>query len=333
MTEFLSSLKADLLDRRMLPLLALLGVGLAAAIAYVVLGGGGGSSSGGGSRSTPSASVAPASPGSSGPSLPVTQAPANPNAAVAETTEGARYQHHSGAHNPFTPLAKAKTASSSGGSGSSGGSSSTAQSATPSSTGSTGSSSGSGSSGAGAGGATPEKPAEPTPTKPQPHKPKTVYTVDVLYGVAPTVSGQVSQLTPFTGLKRMQPLPSAQDPRVVYAGVSSNGQDALFTLAGEAILKGQGTCVPRPTQCEAIALAQEQSEEFGYLEESGQTVVYELKVVSIAKHQASAARAARVNRLDRAGQVLMRRLSPYFLRHLRFSSARGVLVYATHRHR
>src|SRR5262249_22884871 len=149
--------------------------------------------------------------------------------------------------------------------------------------------------------------------KPQPRKPKTVYTVDVLYGVAPTVPGQVSQLTPFTGLKRMQPLPSAQDPRVVYAGVNSK-EHALFTLAGEAILKGQGTCVPRPTQCEAIALAEGQSEEFGYLEESGQTVVYELKVVSIAKHQASAARAARVNRLDRAGRRLMRRFSPLFLR-------------------
>lgn len=329
MTEFLSSLKADLLDRRMLPLLALLGVAVAAAIAYVALGGGGG-----GSSSTPSASLAPVSPSPSpsGPSLPVTQASANPNAAVAETTEGKRYQHHSGAHNPFTPLKGARTASASPSSGSSSGSTSSAKSAGSSSSPSTGSPSGSGSSGAGAGGATPEKPTEPTPSKPQPHKPKTVYTVDVLYGVAPTVPGQVSQLTPFTDLKRLEPLPSAQNPRVVYAGVNSK-EDALFTLAGEAILKGQGTCVPRPTQCEAIALAEGQSEEFGYLEESGQTVVYELKIVSIAKHKASTASAARAARVDRAGRRLMRSLSPVFLRHLHFSSMRGVLVYVAHRHR
>jgi hypothetical protein len=62
-------------------------------------------------------------------------------------------------------------------------------------------------------------------------------------------------------------------------------------------------------------------------------VVYELKVVSIAKHKASDANAARAARVDRAGRRLMRRLSPAFLRHLRFSSARGVLVYAAHRHR
>ncbi len=326
MTEFLSSLKADLLDRRMLPLLALLGVAVVAAIAYVVLSGSGGSSS------TPAAALAPVSPSPSGSSTPVTQASANPNAAVAETTEGKRYQHHSGGHNPFTPLKSAKTASASSSSGSSSGPSSVAKSAASSSSPSTESPSGSGPSGAGAGGATPEKPAEPTPPKPQPRKPKTVYTVDVLYGVAPTVPGQISQLTPFTDLKRLQPLPSAQAPRLVYAGVNSK-EDALFTLAGEAILTGQGTCVPRPTQCEAIALAEGQSEEFGYLEESGQTVVYELKVVSISKHKASAAKAARAARVDRAGRRLMRHLSPAFLRHLRFSSVRGVLVYAAHRHR
>jgi hypothetical protein len=160
-----------------------------------------------------------------------------------------------------------------------------------------------------------------------------VYVVDVLYGVAPGATGDTSQLTPFTGLKRMQPLPSAQDPRVVYAGVSSNGKEALFTLAGEAILKGEGVCEPRATQCEALALAQGQSEEFGYLEEDGQSVVYELEVVSIVKRQASAAKAARVNRLDRAGKRLMRRLQPLFLNHMRFSFSRGVLVYAAPRHR
>ena len=40
MTDFLSSLKADLLDRRLLPLVALVAVGLVAAVAYAVLGGG-----------------------------------------------------------------------------------------------------------------------------------------------------------------------------------------------------------------------------------------------------------------------------------------------------
>jgi hypothetical protein len=158
-----------------------------------------------------------------------------------------------------------------------------------------------------------------------------VYAVSVIYGIAPPSPAQLSQLTPYTDLKRLEPLPSATNPRIVYAGVDASGKSALFTLAGEAILKGQGTCVPRPTQCEALALAAGQSEEFGYLEETGASVVYELKVVSITKRKASAATAARLNRSNHAGQVLMRRLAPSFLRHLHFSSARGVLVYATHR--
>ena len=41
MTDFLGSLKADLLDRRILPILVLLGVALVGALAYAVLGGGG----------------------------------------------------------------------------------------------------------------------------------------------------------------------------------------------------------------------------------------------------------------------------------------------------
>jgi hypothetical protein len=315
-------LKSDLLDRRMLPLLALLGVGLIAALAYAVLGGGGSSSNAG-----PTASVTPTPVSPTGPSLPVSQAPADPHAAVAETTEGARYQHHSGAHNPFTPLAsETKPAGDSTGSTSTGGSESTT------SAGGSSTSSQSGSSSGGSGETTPsEPPAQPAPTKPK--KPKTVYVVDVLYGVAPTTPGQVSQLTPYAGLKRLEPLPSASHPRVVYAGVNASGKDALFTLAGEAILNGEGTCVPRPTQCEALALGTGQSEEFGYLEEDGQSVVYELKVVSINPRKANAATAARVNRLDRAGKALMRRLAPPYIRHLRFSSARGVLVYAAHRHR
>ena len=43
MSEFLSSIKADLLDRRMLPLVAIVAVLLVGAIGYVVLGGSGSS--------------------------------------------------------------------------------------------------------------------------------------------------------------------------------------------------------------------------------------------------------------------------------------------------
>jgi hypothetical protein len=274
--------------------------------------------------------VAPTNGGSSGPALSVSAVTSNRNAAVAETTEGKRYQHHSGARNPFAPLTshKASSEASSASSSSSTGGSSTSSSQSGSST----SSSQSGSSGSAGGGTTPVAPATPAePTPPaKKQKPKTVYVVDILYGPAPTTPGQLSQLTPYAGLKRLEPLPSASDPKIVFSGVSDTGKGAIFTLVGEAILKGEGGCMPSDTQCEAVVLAAGKTEEFDYVEANGQSATYELKVVSIAKRQASAAAAARLNRRNRAGAALVRRLAPAVLKHLRFSSVKGVLFYVAH---
>ena len=114
--------------------------------------------------------------------------------------------------------------------------------------------------GTGSGGGT--TPTPTTPTEPAARETaearSTVYFVDVLYGLAPTTPGQLSQLTPYADLKRLEPLPSASDPRIVFAGVSDTGKGAIFTLAGEAILKGEGACMPSATQCEAVDLGRRQ---------------------------------------------------------------------------
>jgi hypothetical protein len=318
MNDLFNSLKSDLLDRRLLPLLVLLGCALAGAVAYAVLGGSS-------TSSTPSAAAgrpgrSPAGSASAGSTLAVSQATANAHAAVAETTEGGSYQHHSGTRNPFKPLASAQTSSTTSTSGSA---------STPSSTPSSSSTSTPASSGGSGATTTPTEPT--TPAKPQKaQKPKTVYVVDVLYGLAPTTPGQLSQLTPYAGLKRSEPLPSASDPKIVFSGVVDTGNGAVFTLAGEAIIKGEGVCMPSPTQCEATVLAAGKSEQFEYVELNGESVTYDLKVVSIVKRQVSASAAARLNRRNHAGEALIRRLAPPVLDHLRFSSAKGVLVYVAH---
>jgi hypothetical protein len=290
MNEILQSLKSDLLDRRLLPILLALGLALVGAIAYVVLASGGSSGAAGSSRG----SVQPA-PISQGPALAVSEAPANPNAAVAETTDGTRYQHKPGSHDPFTPLATPKTAAStstSGGASSSGGSS-------VSSSGSSSSTSSESKSGAstGTGGSTTTPSTSTTPTAPKPKpKPKPVYLVTVQFGLLPSTPTELSQLTPYSDLKPHQPLPSANDSLIVFAGARGNGKGAVFTLVREAILKGQAICVPSTSQCEAIDLAVGQSEELNYLEPDGQSVPYELKVVSIAQQEAATATTARRHR-------------------------------------
>ncbi len=319
MSEILQSLKSDLLDRRMLPILLLLGLALAGGIAYAVLGGG--------SSASPVAAVAPTPPPNlaKGPALAVTQAPLNPNAAVSETTEGVRYQHHGGSHNPFTPLASAKTASTS-----TGATKSAASSSSPSTPSSTTTESKSGSSGS-TGGSTTTPTETSTPIAPkQKPKPKPVYLVSIQFGLVPATPGELSQLTPYSDLKRLQPLPFEDNPLIVFAGARSNGKGAIFTLSREAIVKGQGTCLPSATQCEAVVLAVGQSEELDYLEPDGQSMPYELKVTSITKKEATAATAARLDHASKRDRKLVEGLDLQVLSHLRFSSAKGTLVYLTH---
>jgi hypothetical protein len=313
-SDFFNSLKDDLLNRRMLPFLLVLGVALVAAVAYAVLGGGG---------STPASPVAASSVPGASPAVvgvAVSQAPANPDRPVSETTNGAPKQHEGYARNPFTPLTAAKTASS--------GAKSTTVS--PASGTSTKSSSGSGTSTSSAGGATPTPAPKPTaPAKPR--QPERVYHVLALFGLAPVAPAQSSSLTPYENIKRLTPLPSSQTPLVVFMGVTAGGKSATFTLVGEAILHGDGACLPSASQCQAIDLQPGQVEQLEYLPPNGQTITYELKVVSISSSKASIAAAQRSYRVQsRAGRELLRRAGVPALTELHYSANKGVLVFAGH---
>jgi len=319
-SDFLSSLKEDLFGKRLLPVLVVLGVLLVAAVAYAVLGG---SSS---SSPTPVTASVPGGASASVGAVAVTQAPANPNQPISETTEGTSKQHHGVAHNPFTPLPAAKQASAT-----------SAKSATTSSSSSSAGSSGTSSSGSktptsGAGGAAPTPTPAPTPTAPAKPKPQPVYHVLALFGLAPVAPALSSTLTPYENIKRLTPLPSATTPLVVFIGVTAGGKSATFTLVGEAILHGNGTCLPSASQCQAIDLRPGQVEQLEYLPPNGQTIIYELKVVSITSSKASVAAAQRSYRVQsRAGRELLRHSGVPALTELHYSPSKGVLVFAGRR--
>src|SRR5207253_3336369 len=115
MSAFFSSLRADLLDRRMRVVLIVLAVALIAAVAYAFTGGSG-------SSPAPASSL-PATSGAVG--IAAVAAPPNANQSVAETTSGATQQHGGATRNPFAPLPGsatthvATTSASAGSSGSS----------------------------------------------------------------------------------------------------------------------------------------------------------------------------------------------------------------------
>ncbi|HEX5852268.1 MAG TPA: hypothetical protein VFY36_04170 [Solirubrobacteraceae bacterium] len=301
MTDFLNALKTDLSDRRLLPVVALVGVALLAAIAYVVIGGSS-------SSSTPTAAVAPVT--SSVPPSKLTVSQANTEKPVAETTEGTKAQHRGTARDPFVPL-PVKT-------------SKAAAAATPSTTGSptTGSS------------PTTTTSKETAPSKPStPSKPKTTYRVAVLFGVIPAGTDPLAAtLTPYANLKLLTPLPSARLPLLVYRGVTTAGHSATFTVVGEAILRGSANCLPNAAQCAAINLRPGQSEQLEYLPPSGgPSVLYELRVVTIAASKAHAGSVkSPLAGISKAGREVLRRSGLVAIPYLHYSKRLGVLAFSSH---
>jgi len=332
-TDYLHALREDLRDRRMLPLVVLAGVAMLGAIAFVVLGGSGGGSS----AVTPSASTS-TGPGP-GETTALSLTPASTSNAVSETATGAPQEHRGGSsRDPFTLLPSAIAAeaqangSSSSGSSSSGGSGSSSSAGESSGAGepSTGGSSKSeGSSGGSSGGSKGGSGKHGGGSKPS--KPKSVYQVSVLFGEtiagAPTEGG----LKPYENLPLLTPLPSKEEPLVVFRGVSDGGKTATFTVASETILQGQGKCLPSAFECKAIQLKAGQNEQLQYLKPGSQTVQsYELRLVTITPSSASAASAASVlSHQSRAGLEVLRRANLIAIPGLGMSSLAGVLVHTS----
>ena len=316
MSEFFSALKADLLDRRLLPLVALAGVALIAAIAYVAIGGG----SSTGSSSTPSIAAVPATTG-------IAATATTPEKAVAEVTSGSSEQRHGVSHDPFTLLPEAVRQAAEAKKASTAGTTSNSNTANAGATSTAGSeTSKSGSSSEKSGGSTPTKmPAKPT-------KPKNVYHVAVLFGVIPAgVSPSGASLTPYEDVKLLSPLPSAQQPLIVFRGVTAGGKSATFTLTSEAILHGTATCLPSASQCEAIDVAPGQTEQLEYIAPSGEVSIYELRIVSIVSVKASTAAVRNLlHGTSKAGRELLRHEGLTNIPFLSNSSQAGVLVFAGH---
>ena len=310
MTDFLDSLKADLLNRRVLPFLALAVVALAGALVYALTGGGS-------TAAVPQAAAPAARAPTAVAPVAVSQAPANAKKAVAEITSGAAQQRGGPTRNPFTPLPAAKKAS-------------TSTTSTASTT--TKSSSSSATSPSSAGGTTPTTPKETTPAKPK--KVYVHYHVTAQLGVVPPTpegaSPQPAQLKTYKDMALDEPLPGKANPQLIFLGVVlRTGKDVAFGLTGEAILHGSATCKPSPTQCQAIELQVGQSETLEVLEANGTPVTYELKLLSITK-SVSTASAAHAHTASKAGRELLRRDGVHAPSELRYSPERGGLVFTGH---
>ena len=289
MSEFLNAIKVDLLDSRRRPILAALVVAFVAALAYALLGGG---------SSSPSLPPLPVRTGSSG--IPVSQAPANADQAVAETTSGASEQRTGSSRNPFAPLPGAgltTTASTA---------TATATATAPSLASSLPAATQPGSSVQGGGGTSSGTGTQKAST------PNVVirYHVTAQFGVVPpAVEGappQPAELKIYRQLALNQPLPSKDNAQLVFLGVVlRTGDEAVFALTGAAILHGNAVCLPSATQCRGIKLKVGQSETLDTFDANGSPVTYELNLAAIAKHEVSAS-SARAHAAKRAARTARR---------------------------
>lgn len=327
MSELLDSLKADLTSRRMLPLLAIAALALIGALAYSALASKSSSSVPGTASRSTHAEVAPL------PGPTVASAPANPNAAAAETTLGVSYQHKGKMRNPFAPLPGAKssegssstaTSTSSGGSASSAGSESSNGSEPGSSSGSS-SSEGSSSSSEGSGGAQESGSAGSTP----PPSPIALYRLDVTLQRlsetgTPAGEPQIFHLT------HPQLLPSKHKPLLAPLVVTGKGTGVVFALLREAILHGEASCVPNAGDCQAIEVKLNQAEELQYLQEDGSVLAYLLTVTKIERVNGGSASAASVHPSSAASRLIAK-MHLSLPSSLAFDSRLGTIVGVAHR--
>ncbi len=330
-TDYLSALREDLRDRRMLPLVVLAGVAMLAAIAFVIIGGSGGGSS----PVTPPAGNSAST--NAGETTALTLTPVSSENAVAETATGAAGLPMRGStHNPFSLLPSAIAAEAKAAGGTSSGSSSESGSSSPSSGSSSSSESSGGSSSESSGGSSKSGGSGGGSGKhsggTKPSKPKSVYQVSVLFGEAVAGSAETGAgLTPYENLKLLTPLPSKAEPLVVFRGVNRGGTIATFTVAAETILQGPGRCLPSSFECKAIQLKAGQNETLQYLKPGTQNVqTYELRLVTITPATASAAAVASLyGHQSKAGLEVLRRTNLVAIPGLGMSSLAGVLVHTS----
>jgi hypothetical protein len=103
-----------------------------------------------------------------------------------------------------------------------------------------------------------------------------------LYHITVKVGRADKTLKTLKDVARLSPLPSVDDPFMVYTGVLDDGKTAVFLLSSDAKATGDGKCKPSATDCESVEV-KEGDTEFFDLTVDGEAVQYELDVLEVKK--------------------------------------------------
>jgi hypothetical protein len=155
-------------------------------------------------------------------------------------------------------------------------------------TGGTSGDTGSSGDGATGGGSTPSTGTTPTtPVTPAPAPKKyALQELTVRFGGAEDAKRQ--------SVKRLQALPSAEAPVLIYMGVKEG--KAVFLVDHGVAPIGDGDCKPSPDQCEEIRLREGETEFVDVTDETGAVVgQYQLDLIKIHKRSSASASSAKTS--------------------------------------
>ena len=160
-----------------------------------------------------------------------------------------------------------------------------------------------GGSGAPAGDAPSTAPAPQAPVEAAPEKRYELLSLTVRFGDSSSDSLSKSNLA------RLKPLPSAENPILVYLGVSEDKKSALFLVDSRVVAQGDGSCKPSPVNCETISMREGDTEFFDVVDEHGKVAAqYQLDLVDIKRGSTTSASkaAAAKAKASKAGKRVLR---------------------------
>ena len=124
---------------------------------------------------------------------------------------------------------------------------------------------------------------------------------------------------PRKDVKRLQALPSSDEPVLIYLGVLKDKKTAVFLLDSGILAQGDGTCMPTRTTCETIHIKEGETEFFDVIAtegevggeeggEAGESAQYQLDVVKIRKTVTTSKKKAAKSsaRVSKSGQKILR---------------------------
>ncbi len=122
-------------------------------------------------------------------------------------------------------------------------------------------------------------PVGPAPSTPAPAKPRyEVYSLTVRWGLSS------DEARAATNVKRLKALPSNEEPAIIYLGVLEDRKTAVFMVDALVEPVGDGTCKPRPEDCQTLHLRAGETQYFDVLDEDGEVKAqYQLDLVKIHK--------------------------------------------------